>query len=80
MPFICTSCYEGSPCVPFYFPATRSPYPRDRNYSFIGRGIFWHTSVMFFASTGVAVRAHIALDVFLRLTRMDVCCGPPYLN
>jgi hypothetical protein len=22
-------------------------------------------------------RAHIALAVFLRLTAMDVCCGPP---
>ncbi len=22
-------------------------------------------------------RAHIAIHVFLRLTAMDVCCGPP---
>jgi hypothetical protein len=22
-------------------------------------------------------KAHIALEVFLRLTAMDVCCGPP---
>jgi len=25
----------------------------------------------------LSTRAHIALDVFLRLTAMDVCCGPP---
>jgi len=24
-------------------------------------------------------RAHISLRVFLRLTRMDVCCGPPLI-
>jgi hypothetical protein len=30
-------------------------------------------------TTGADHRAKIALDVFLRLTRMDVCCGPPPL-
>jgi hypothetical protein len=29
---------------------------------------------MFFPRT---VRARISIRVFLRLTRMDVCCGPP---
>jgi hypothetical protein len=24
-------------------------------------------------------RGHIALRVFLRITAMDVCCGPPHL-
>jgi len=24
------------------------------------------------------VRAHISIRVFLRLTAMDVCCGPPH--
>jgi hypothetical protein len=28
---------------------------------------------------GADHRAKISLDVFLRLTRMDVCCGPPAL-
>ena len=56
---------------------SRSPYPSDRNYSCRREGFFWHTKRMFSASAGVAVRARIALEVFLRLTRMDVCCGPP---
>jgi hypothetical protein len=30
--------------------------------------------------TAPVVRAHIPLHVFLRLTRMDVCCGPPAAN
>jgi len=29
------------------------------------------------AGKGRFKRAHISLRVFLRLTRMDVCCGPP---
>jgi len=56
---------------------SRSPYPGDRNYSCPREGFFWHTKRMFSARTGVAIRARIALEVFLRLTRMDVCCGPP---
>lgn len=56
---------------------SRSPYPGHRNYSCRREGFFWHTKRMFSASAGVAVRARIALEVFLRLTRMDVCCGPP---
>jgi len=32
---------------------------------------------MHFIATGVDHRAKISLAVFLRLTRMDVCCGPP---
>jgi hypothetical protein len=36
---------------------------------------FWHTySLMSLPNT---VRARISIRVFLRLTAMDVCCGPP---
>jgi hypothetical protein len=32
---------------------------------------------MLVPTPGLNTRAKIALDVFLRLTSMDVCCGPP---
>lgn len=87
MPFIYHACRDTADVRP-EFARTRVTkglaivlvYPGDRNYSCTRQGFFWHTGLMFSASAGVAVRAHIALDVFLRLTRMDVCCGPPALN
>ena len=36
-----------------------------------------HTTGMSMAATPRMTRAHIAIQVFLRLTAMDVCCGPP---
>jgi hypothetical protein len=34
-------------------------------------------AVMLVPSSRMDTRAKISLDVFLRLTAMDVCCGPP---
>jgi hypothetical protein len=34
-------------------------------------------AVMFVPTAGLDTHAKIAIDVFLRLTAMDVCCGPP---
>jgi hypothetical protein len=37
----------------------------------------WHTIAVALGSAPRQTRAHIAIAVFLRLTAMDVCCGPP---
>jgi hypothetical protein len=36
-------------------------------------------TMMSMAGAARSTRARIALHVFLRLTAMDVCCGPPSL-
>jgi hypothetical protein len=36
-------------------------------------------AVMLVPASGLGTHAKISLDVFLRLTAMDACCGPPAL-
>jgi hypothetical protein len=36
-------------------------------------------ALMLVPASGLGTHAKISLDVFLRLTAMDVCCGPPSL-
>jgi len=37
----------------------------------------WHSESMPRGPRYVRIRAIVALHVFLRMTAMDVCCGPP---
>lgn len=37
----------------------------------------WHPAIMKHTSR-LRRRARISLRVFLRITAMDVCCGPPF--
>ena len=60
------------------------PYPGSRFFpSEFPIGAFGPNVRHYRAMHGIAgrnVRANIALDVYLRLTKMFVCCGPPALS
>jgi hypothetical protein len=49
----------------------------DKNYYCLAADRFCHTLQMLIPSTGRDIRARVPLRVFLRMTAMDVCCGPP---
>ena len=52
-------------------------YGDNKNFLLSDCATLCHTSGMLIAAPGRTARAHIAIHVFLRLTAMDVCCGPP---
>jgi len=52
-------------------------YERDQILFLVPRGRLCDTSIMSLNRLGRNTRALISLHVFLRLTSMDVCCGPP---
>jgi hypothetical protein len=49
----------------------------DRNFLCDSVRTPWHTVTMSLANLVRITRARISIRVFLRLTAMDVCCGPP---
>ncbi len=60
---------------PNFSPAIWLSYGADHYYLFGKTDKVWHTSGMLQSKRNQ--HALISLRVFLRLTAMDVCCGPP---
>jgi hypothetical protein len=61
--------------------AHRSPpyfgYGSHKNFFLCRPRGSWYPTRMLIAAPGRTKRARIAIQVVLRLTAMDVCCGPP---
>lgn len=52
----------------------------NKNFFLSKRGTFCHTSAVLTVVQRHTQRARIAIHVILRMTAMDVCCGPPFLR
>jgi hypothetical protein len=53
-------------------------YGHNKNFLLSNPADLWHTVGVLIAAPGRTARARMAIHVFLRLTAMDVCCGPPF--
>jgi hypothetical protein len=55
-------------------------YERHQILFLVGIAVLCHTGAMFSAYTTRSTHSLVSLRVYLRLTGMDVCCGPPDLR